>query len=40
MEIYLESRDTGDIQDQVVKLIKTTIITPFRLIKGPIIKDR
>ena len=40
MEIYLESRDTGDIQDQVVKLIKTTIIMPFRPIKGPIIEDR
>ena len=28
-EIYMESRDTGDIQDQVANLRKTTIIVPF-----------
>ena len=36
-EIYMELRDTGDIQDQAVKLLKTTIIVPFRPIKGLII---
>ena len=28
-EIYMESRDTGEIQDQAAKLLKTTIILPF-----------
>ena len=38
-EIYMESRDTGDIQDQVAKLLKTVAIMPFKPIKGLVIKD-
>ena len=38
-EIYMESRDTGDIKDQAAKLLKTTIIMAFRSIKGMIIKE-
>ena len=38
-EIYMELRDIGDIQDQAVKLLKTTIIVPFRSIKGLIIEE-
>ena len=38
-EIYMESRDTGDIQDQAVKLLKITIIVPFKMIKGSIIEE-
>ena len=33
------SRDTGEIQDQYAKLLKTTTITPFRSIKGPQVYD-
>ena len=32
-ETYMESRDIGGIQDQAAKLLKTTTIVPFRLIK-------
>ena len=35
----MESRDIGEIQDQVVKLLKPTIILAFRSIKGPIIEE-
>ena len=38
-EIYMETRDTGDIQDQDAKLLKTTAILPFKPIKGLIIKE-
>ena len=38
-EIYMESRDTGEIQDQDAKLLKITIIVPFRLITGSIIGE-
>ena len=38
-EIYIELRDTGDIQDQSAKLLKTTVIMPFRSIKGLVIKE-
>ena len=38
-EIYMEPRDTGEIQDQATKLLKTTIIVPFMPIKGTIIKE-
>ena len=38
-EIYMESRDIGDIQDQVAKLLKTTTIVPFRPIKGLVIEE-
>ena len=38
-EIYMELRDTSDIQDQATKLLKTTIILPFRPIKGSIIEE-
>ena len=38
-EIYMESRDTDEIQDQDAKLLKTNIIMPFKLIKGPIIEE-
>ena len=38
-EIYMELRDTSKIQDQAFKLLKTTSIMPFRLIKGLIIKE-
>ena len=38
-EIYIKSKDTSDIQDQAAKLLKTTIIMPFGLIKGPIIEE-
>ena len=34
----MDLRDTGEIQDQAAKLLKTTIIVPFRLIKGSIVK--
>ena len=33
-EIYMESRDTSEIQYQATKLINTTTILPFRQIKG------
>ena len=36
--IYMESRDTSDIQDQAAKLMKTTAIVPFRPIKGLVIE--
>ena len=36
-EIYMVSRDVGEIQDQATKLLKTTTIMPFRPIKGSII---
>ena len=39
IEIYMELRDTSEIQDQAAKLLKTTSIVPFRLIKGLIIKE-
>ena len=32
-EIYMESRETGDIQDQAAKLLKTTTIMLFRPIR-------
>ena len=35
----MESRDTGDIHDKPAKLLKTTIIAPFMLIKGSIIEE-
>ena len=38
-KIYMESRDTGDIQDLAAKLLKTTTIMPFRPIKGLIIEE-
>ena len=38
-EIYMESRDISDIQDQAAKLLKKTAIMPFRPIKGLIIKE-
>ena len=38
-EIYMDSRDTGEIQYQVVILLKTTTIVPFRPIKGSIIEE-
>ena len=38
-EIYIESRDVGEIQDQDTKLLKTTTIVPFKSIKGLIIKE-
>ena len=38
-EIYMESRDIGEIQDQFIKLLMTTTIVPFRLIKGSIIEE-
>ena len=38
-EIYLESRDNGEIQGQATKLLKTTTIMPFRPIKGLIIEE-
>ena len=38
-EIYMESRNTSEIQDQTTKLLKTTTIVPFRPIKGLIIKE-
>ena len=34
----MESGDAGEIQGQAAKLLKTTIIVPFRPIKGPIIE--
>ena len=33
-EVYMESRDTGDIEDQVAKILKTIAIMPFKPIKG------
>ena len=38
-EIYMESRDIGEIKDQVAKLLKRTTIMPFRPIKGLIIEE-
>ena len=38
-EIYMKSKDIEDIQDQAAKLLKTTIIMPFKSIKGLIIKE-
>ena len=38
-EIYMESRDTGDIKDQAAKLLKTTVIVTFKPIKGLIIDE-
>ena len=38
-KVCLESRDAGEIQDQATKLIKITIIVPFKLINGPIIEE-
>ena len=38
-EIYMESRDTGDIQDQAAKLLKTAVIMPFKTIKGLVNKE-
>ena len=38
-EIYIESRDTGDIQDHATKLLKTTIIESFKQIKGSMIEE-
>ena len=38
-EIYMESIDTGEIQDQIAKLLKTTNIVPFRFIKGSVIEE-
>ena len=38
-EMYMDSRDTGDIQDQVAKFLKTTAIVPFKPIKGLVIDD-
>ena len=35
----MELRDTGKIQDQAAKLLKTTTIVPFKPIKGPIIEE-
>ena len=35
----MESRDTGDIQDQAAKILKTTSIVPFRPLKGLVIED-
>ena len=33
-EIYMESRYTGDIQDQAAILLKTIALVPLRTIKG------
>ena len=38
-EIYMELRDIDEIQVQAAKLIKATIIMPFMLINGSIIKE-
>ena len=38
-EIYMESRDIDEIQDQVAKLLKTTIIVHFKPIKRLIIEE-
>ena len=38
-EIYMESRDIGDSQDQAAKLLKMTATMPFRPIKGLIIEE-
>ena len=38
-EIYMESRDTGNIQDQAAKLHKTIAIVPFKLINGIVIEE-
>ena len=38
-EIYMDSRDIGDIQDQAAKLLKTNAIVPFRPIKGLVIEE-
>ena len=38
-EIYMESRDTDDIQDQATKLLKIVDIMPFRTIKGLVIEE-
>ena len=37
-EIYMELRDTDDIQDQASKLLMTTTIVSFRLVKGLVIE--
>ena len=38
-EIYMESIDTGEIQDQIAKLLKTTNIVPFMFIKRSVIEE-
>ena len=38
-EIYMESRDGSDIQDQAAKLMKTSTILPFKPIKGLVIEE-
>ena len=38
-EIYMELKDTGIIQDQAAKILKTTTIMPFRSIKGLVIEE-
>ena len=38
-EIYMESRNIGDIQDQAAKLLKTTTIVPFKPMKGLVIEE-
>ena len=38
-EIYMESRDNGDIQDQAAKILKTIAILPFKSIKGMVIEE-
>ena len=38
-KIYMESRDTDEIQDQAAKLLKITTIVPFRPIKESIIEE-
>ena len=35
----MELKDTGIIQDQAAKILKTTTIMPFRLIKGLVIEE-
>ena len=35
----MESRDTCDIQDYAPKIMKTTLIVPFRSIKGLVIDE-
>ena len=37
-KIYMDSRDTGEIQDHVVKLLKITATVPFKLLKRPVIE--
>ena len=38
-EIYMESKDTSNIQDQIAKLLKTANIVPFRPIRGLVIEE-